>query len=118
VAIESLLAGAAEVKLEGRIVPVVRTRAAGFSRLPSLAEKVGAWCRITQVSEAPMLNCLSALEAEAAETIAQRILSIGLADEAGALLGAGAGSNGADARQRGASPPMFIPMPMDEPRSA
>lgn len=63
-AIESLLAGAAEVKLEGRIVPVVRTRAAGLSRLPSLAEKVGAWCRITQVSEAPMLNCLSALEAE------------------------------------------------------
>jgi exonuclease SbcD len=105
-AIESLLAGAAEVKLEGRIVPVVRTRAAGLSRLPSLAEKVGAWCRVTQVSEEPMLNCLLALEADSPETIAQRILSIDPADDAGALQGAGLPSPiGTGARANGVHRP-------------
>jgi exonuclease SbcD len=39
-AIVRILDGAAEVKLEGRIVPVQRTRAAGIARLHSLADKV------------------------------------------------------------------------------
>jgi exonuclease SbcD len=82
-AIESLLADAVEVKLEGRIVPVVHTRAAGVSRLPSLAEKVSAWCRVTEVSDAPMLSCLRALEADSPETIAQRILSMDPVDAGG-----------------------------------
>jgi exonuclease SbcD len=73
-AIESALADAAEVKLEGRIVPVQRTRAAGLSRMTSLAEKVSTWCRVAEVSAAPMLDCLHALEAESPETIAQRLL--------------------------------------------
>lgn len=73
-AIEALLADAAEVRLEGRIVPVVRTRAAGVSRLNSLAEKVHAWCRVTDVSPNSMVDCLRALEAETPETLAERIL--------------------------------------------
>jgi len=73
-AIEALLKGAAEVKLEGRIVPVVRQRAAGVSRLGSLAEKVQAWSRIAEVLPGPMLDCLHALEAEQPEVIAERIL--------------------------------------------
>jgi DNA repair protein SbcD/Mre11 len=74
-AIESLLADAAEIKLEGRIVPVQRTRVAGLSRLTSLSDKVSAWCRVADVAAAPMLDCLQALGAEVPETIAQRILS-------------------------------------------
>jgi exonuclease SbcD len=73
-AIESALADAAEVKLEGRIVPVQRTRAAGLSRLTSLADKVSAWCGVAEVTAAPMLDCLHALEAEGPEVIAQRLL--------------------------------------------
>ncbi|MBI5720688.1 MAG: metallophosphatase family protein [Rubrivivax sp.] len=74
-AIEVVLAAAAEVKLEGRIVAVQRSRAAGLSRLTSLADKVSEWCRVAEVAAAPMLDCLGALDAESPEGIAQRILS-------------------------------------------
>lgn len=76
-AIEGLLADASEIKLEGRIVPVARTRAAGVSRLASLADKVLAWCRVADVSPNPMVDCLRALEAETPEAIAERILCAG-----------------------------------------
>lgn len=81
-AIEGLLADAAEVKLEGRIVPVVRTRAAGVSRLASLADKVRAWSQVADVSPDPMLNCLRALEGEGPEAIADRVLREGLSQDA------------------------------------
>lgn len=89
-AIESLLADAVEVKLEGRVVPIVRTRAAGVSRLPNLADKVSAWCRVTEVRDAPMLTCLRTLEEDSPEAIAQRILSVDPADDAGERPGSGA----------------------------
>lgn len=73
-AITALLADAAEVKLEGRIVPVVRQRAAGVSRLASLTDKVRAWSTVAEVSPEPMLSCLSALEGEEPEAIADAIL--------------------------------------------
>lgn len=73
-AITALLADAAEVKLEGRIVPVVRQRAAGVSRLASLADKVRAWSVVAEVSPEPMLSCLSALEGDEPEEIADAIL--------------------------------------------
>ena len=73
-AIEALLADAAEVKLEGRIVPVVRARAPGVSRLASLDDKVRAWSRVADVSAGPMLNCLHTLQGECPEAIAERIL--------------------------------------------
>jgi exonuclease SbcD len=73
-AIEALLSGAADVRLEGRIVPVARQRAAGVSRLSSLADKVRAWCRVADVSPAPMLSCLNTIEAVEPEAIAERVL--------------------------------------------
>lgn len=73
-AITALLADAADVKLEGRIVPVVRQRAAGVSRLASLSDKVRAWSVVAEVSPEPMLSCLSALEGEEPEAIAGAIL--------------------------------------------
>lgn len=73
-AIESLLADAVEVKLEGRIVPVVRQRAAGISRLASLADKVRAWCEVAEVAARPMLDCLCVAEGEEPEGIAEKIL--------------------------------------------
>ena len=45
-AIEAALAGAAEVKLEGRIVPVVRSRAAGISKAATLDDKLLQWASV------------------------------------------------------------------------
>jgi exonuclease SbcD len=72
--IERELGRAAEVKLEGRIVPVVRTRAAGISRAASLADKVRQWAQVTDAKAEPLLACLAQLEAETGESIAQRVL--------------------------------------------
>lgn len=73
-AMQALLAGAAEVKLEGRIVPVVRTRAAGISQLGSLADKVRVWATSTEAKPQPLLDCLQVLASQTPEAIAERIL--------------------------------------------
>jgi len=74
-AIQQALGAAAEVKLEGRIVPVVRTRAAGISQLVSLEQKITAWAQVTGVTAAPMLACLADLVGEQPSVIADRVLS-------------------------------------------
>lgn len=74
-AIQQALGTAAEVKLEGRIVPVVRTRAAGISQLTSLEQKITAWAQVTGVTAAPMLACLADLTGEQPSVIADRVLS-------------------------------------------
>jgi exonuclease SbcD len=73
-AIERLLEGAAETKLEGRIVPVVRTRAAGISQLANLADKVRVWAQVTEARAEPLLACLQALASQEPEAIAERVL--------------------------------------------
>jgi DNA repair protein SbcD/Mre11 len=75
-AILRLLEGAAQVKLEGRIVPVVRTRAAGISRLGSMEDKVNTWAQATQADPAPLLDCLARLAGASPDEIAERVLSI------------------------------------------
>lgn len=74
-AIERLLAGAAETKLEGRILPLQRARAAGISQLPRLVDKVRQWAKVTDVRPEPLLACLAALEARSPEEIAAALLS-------------------------------------------
>ena len=69
-----LLEGAAESKLEGRIVPVVRTRATGISQLASLADKVCVWAQATDAGPEPLLNCLQTLMSQAPDEIAARAL--------------------------------------------
>ncbi len=73
-AIERLLEGAAETKLEGRIVPVVRTRAAGISQLAQLADKVRVWAQITEVRVEPLLACLQTLSGQEPEAIVECVL--------------------------------------------
>jgi DNA repair protein SbcD/Mre11 len=72
--IQRELGCAAEVKLEGRIVPVVRTRAAGISRAVNLADKVRQWALVTEAKPGPLLACLARLDAETGEVIAEQIL--------------------------------------------
>ncbi|WP_210411642.1 metallophosphoesterase family protein [Rhodoferax sediminis] len=73
-AMQALLEGAAEVKLEGHIVPVVRTRAAGISQLASLADKVRAWALSLEAKPQPLLDCLQALVSQTPEAIAEQTL--------------------------------------------
>jgi exonuclease SbcD len=73
-AIQRLLEGAAQAKLEGRIVPVVRTRATGISRLGSLEDKVQIWAHATQADPTPLLACLARLAAATPDEIAECVL--------------------------------------------
>lgn len=45
--IRELFAGAETVKIEARVLPVQRVRAAGIGRAATLAEKLGYWCTTT-----------------------------------------------------------------------
>jgi len=71
-AIAKLFDGAAEVKLEGRVIPVVRTRAAGIAQEASISGKVKAWALVTGTDAAPLLACLETLQSTSAEEIAFR----------------------------------------------
>ncbi|MDY7574483.1 metallophosphatase family protein [Actimicrobium sp. CCI2.3] len=73
-AIRRLLRDAAEVKFEGRLLPVVRTRAAGIARAAGLVAKVNAWAEVTQVHAEPLQACLQALQCGTPEEIAMHIL--------------------------------------------
>ena len=75
-AIQSLLADAADIKLEGRIVPIVRSRAEGISRLVDLEDKVRVWANVTGVEAAPVLECLGALHETTPEAIAASLLCL------------------------------------------
>lgn len=65
---------AVDVKLEGRVIPVVRTRAAGISAAPSIADKIRMWAGVTQCDADPLIACLELLQTENPETVAERIL--------------------------------------------
>ena len=73
-AIQGIFGAAAEVKLEGRVIPVVRTRAAGISQEASIAAKIAVWARLTEARAEPLLACLEALQTRAPEEIAANIM--------------------------------------------
>jgi len=72
--IANLLAGAANVKLEGRIVPVTRARATGIAREHSITRQIERWAVVTGVESAPLISCLEALRHGRPEAIAERVL--------------------------------------------
>ncbi len=59
----AMFTAAEEVKLEVRINPVQRQRAAGIGAEATLAEKVKRWCEITETDAAPLLDRLAVLQA-------------------------------------------------------
>ncbi len=73
-AINRLLSGAVHVKLEGRILPIVRARAPGISQLGSLAQRVQRWAELCAVDPAGILSCLQALESQQPIQIMEAIL--------------------------------------------
>jgi DNA repair protein SbcD/Mre11 len=74
-AIKRALAGAADVQLEGRIVPIVRSRAEGISRCTSLSAKVRAWAAVTGAKPEPLVADLGQLSHQTPEQIAAEVLS-------------------------------------------
>jgi exonuclease SbcD len=74
-AIKRALAGVADVQLEGRIVPIVRSRAEGISRCTSLSAKVRAWAAVTAAKAEPLLADLERLSHQSPEQIAAEVLS-------------------------------------------
>jgi exonuclease SbcD len=75
-AIQRLLAGAAEVKLEGRIVPVMGSPAQGIPRLAGLDDKVRAWALTTGVNPVPLLACLAQSAAAMPQDIVDQALQL------------------------------------------
>lgn len=70
-----ILAGACEVKLEGRIIPVVRTRASGIARTVHLADKLQAWAAAVGADPLPLTDRLTLLGHRSCEDIAQALLT-------------------------------------------
>src|SRR5947208_3021675 len=73
-AIQDIFGAAAEVKLEGRVIPITRTRAAGISQEASMAAKIAVWASLTEAKREPLLACLEALQTHAPEEIAAGIM--------------------------------------------
>lgn len=74
-AIEAMFAHAPGVKIEPRILPVVRSRAQGISLETSVDAKLARWCELTDVQASPLLERLQLLDTGDADAIAQSILA-------------------------------------------
>lgn len=74
-AITAALAGAAGVKLEGRVLPVSRSRSAGIARAADMRVQLRAWAAAATVDAAPLLSCLQELDNLPPEAIAQQLLA-------------------------------------------
>ena len=72
--IKTLLAGAAEVQIEGKTLIVERVRAAGISTVLSLAEKLKKWCEATATPQEGLQARLTDLQSQASETIVGGIM--------------------------------------------
>jgi len=73
-AIEALFSAADAVKLEGRIRPVQRQRAAGISQAHSLTDKLANWCTVSDSPGEPLHDRLAMLESMEPEVIAASIV--------------------------------------------
>ncbi|AOZ04204.1 metallophosphatase family protein (plasmid) [Cupriavidus sp. USMAHM13] len=74
-AICALFGAAAEVKLEGRVLPAVRSRAEGISRAASLGQKLSHWGELASVDTGPLLDRLGMLETADALSITDLVLA-------------------------------------------
>ena len=73
-AIRALLKDAAQVKIEARINPVIRTRADGIGKVTSLAEKVARWAELTETEAQPLVDRLALLDGADPDVIAGAII--------------------------------------------
>ena len=81
-AMREILAGAEEVKLEGRINPVQRTRAEGLTRTESLADKLAMWGQVTETETDPLQERLQDLQVMEVEALTEKYADHGEAEHA------------------------------------
>jgi exonuclease SbcD len=74
-AMRALLAGAAGVQFEGRIVPVVRVRSGGIGQAGALQDKVAAWAGVVGARPEPLWACLDELAAHETQRIVDDALA-------------------------------------------
>jgi exonuclease SbcD len=74
-AIAALFAGSAELKVEARILPAVRSRAQGISLETTVDRKIERWCELVGVEGAPLFERFEMLEANDAQAIAAIVLA-------------------------------------------
>lgn len=74
-AIEALLDGAAKVQMEGRILPVVRTRAEGMNKETTLLGKLMKWSQVTGTDSSGLDVRLESLLSSDPEKIVDEILA-------------------------------------------
>jgi exonuclease SbcD len=72
-AIMAALHEAAEVKLEARVIPVVRSRSEGISRMQSLGDKLRRWAEATGVGAEGLAARLAQLQAREADAIVREL---------------------------------------------
>ena len=70
--IREILAEACEVKLEGRVNPVQRTRAEGLTRTESLSDKLSIWGRVTSTDVAALQDRLTDLQINDADALIEQ----------------------------------------------
>lgn len=73
-AIRAMFGAAADLKLEPRIVPVVRSRAQGISLETTVQAKLHRWCELASVDAMPVLDRLQLLETGDADAVAASVL--------------------------------------------
>ncbi|WP_244139214.1 MULTISPECIES: hypothetical protein [unclassified Burkholderia] len=74
-AIEAMFSTAAGVKLEPRVLPVMRSRAEGISTAPTVDAKLTRWCELADVDAVSLVDRLQLLETGEPDAIAQAILA-------------------------------------------
>lgn len=74
-AIQALFARSAELKVEARVLPAVRSRAEGISRAATLPDKLARWGELTGVDTGPLADRLAMLETLDAQAIADGVLA-------------------------------------------
>ncbi len=74
-AMRELLAGAAGVQLEGRILPVVRVRSGGIGQAGAMRDKVAAWAGVVGARPEPLWSCLDELAVHDAQAIVEAALA-------------------------------------------
>ena len=73
-AIEAAFANAAELKIEGRVNPVLRSRASGVARLADLPSKLTAWATASNTQVTGLVERLAHLDAQTPDEIIEAIV--------------------------------------------
>jgi len=74
-AIEAMFESAAELKLEGRVNPVLRSRTTGIATLNQLSAQLSAWAKATNSPEAGLASRLARLDEATPEEIVSGIVN-------------------------------------------